>query len=282
MINVDCKKLKEEGLNNLKEKTKGINITLKILQIEGDSASDLYIKNKIKASQLAGIKTDHILFDKNVTTDKILEIISKFNQDNKVNGIMLQLPVPEYIDQQKIINAIDPKKDVDGLTNENLGRIMTDTEGLRPCTAEGVLRLLDKIIGLHNLSSKRAVIIGRTSLISLPLVHMLLHYNVTPTICHTYTKNLQDLTKEADILITAMGGSPFIGASMIKKGAVIIDVSTTYDQQTGCLHGDVVYNEVVNKASYVTPVPGGVGQLTVLELMNNAYKAYQLQAKNLE
>ena len=278
MNKVDCRKLKQDGLLKLQEKLKGKEVLLEIIQVIGDAASDTYVKNKTKASEMAGIKVNHRLFKPDVTTEKLLEVINELNNDKTVNGIMLQLPVPKHIDAGKVINAINPLKDVDGLTNENLGRIMTNTKGLRPCTAEGVLQILDKVIGLKNLKGKEAVIIGRSKLVGLPLLHMLLKYDVTPTMCHTKTKNLTQITQKADIVITAAGAKePFIGSDMIKKGAIVIDVSTVRDEVSGKLHGDVLYDEVLKKAGYVTPVPGGVGQLTVLELMNNTYKSYKLQ-----
>lgn len=278
MLNIDCKNLKQEGLLELKEKVKDKNITLKIIQVAGDKASDVYIKNKMKASTLVGINAEHILFNPSVTTNELLETVNKLNNDKSVNGIMLQLPVPSHIDASKVINKINPLKDVDGLTNENLGRIINNIQGLRPCTAEGILTILDKAIGLNNLSGKDIVIIGASKLIGLPLLHMLLHYEATVTMCHIKTKDLKAKTKNADIIITATGSkTPFIDKDYIKEGSIVIDVSTAFDEKTGQMHGDVLYDEVVDKASFVTPVPGGVGQMTVLELLNNTYKAYELQ-----
>ena len=277
MENVDCRKLKEEGLKKLKELTKNKHITLKVIQVEGDKASDLYIKNKKNAAKLCGIEAEHILFKNNVTDEDIIDIIEVFNKDDSVNGIMVQLPLPKHLNPDKIINAIDKNKDVDGLTNENLGRIVSKEEGLRPCTAEGVMKILDNCIGLNNLKGKTVTIIGRSKLVGLPLFHMLLAFDATLTICHTKTNNLNFYTKNADIIITAAGAKKaFINCDMIKENSIIIDVSTVTDEN-GKFHGDVIYDEVINKAGYVSKVPGGVGQLTVLELMNNTYKAYLLQ-----
>ncbi len=279
MKQVDCRKLKIQGLEILKEKIKGENINLKVIQIEGDKASDLYVSNKKKAASFVGIKADHVLLPNDIKEDDLKSLIKNFNNDESVNGIMVQLPIPAHLDADDVIETIDKDKDVDGLTSQNLGRIMSKKEGLKPCTAEGIMNILDACIGLKNLEGKNATIIGRTKLVGLPLFHMLLAYNVTPTICHTKTKKLEQFTKNADILITAAGQeNPFIGQDMIKENSVVIDVSTVRDE-SGKFHGDVLYDEVIDKAGYVTPVPGGVGQLTVLELMNNTYKAYVLQKK---
>jgi len=212
--------------------------------------------------------------------EDIIHLIETLNEDNKTHGIMVQLPLPQALNEDKIINTINPDKDVDGLTNQNLGRIMTKTEGLRPCTAEGVLNVIDECIGLDKIKGKEVVIIGRTTLVGLPLIHMLLNYNVTPTICHTKTKDLKWHTQKADILITAAGTKEYlIDSSMIKDGALVIDVSTTIDNN-GKFHGDV-NPEIKEKAGYLTPVPGGIGQLTVLELMKNTYRAYEIQKKKI-
>ena len=274
---VDCKELKVAGLEALEKQTSEKEITLKVIQVKGDKASDIYVRNKAKASLKAGIHLDHILLDEDVQMEEILYLIESFNNDDAVNGIMVQLPLPKHLNESSIINAINPDKDVDGLTNINLGKIVANEEGLRPCTAQGVMEVLDNVIGLDNLVGKKVTIIGRTKLVGLPLFHMLLNLNATPVICHTKTENLSDYTQTADILITAAGASkPFIGSDMIKDGAIVIDVSTVKDDD-GKFHGDVIYGEVKDKASYVSPVPGGIGQLTVLELLRNTYKAYLFQ-----
>ena len=280
MKQVDCKSLKAQGLLELEEKIKAKNIVLKIIQVAGDKASDVYVRNKKKASENIGLQADHLLFEDDIQTEQLIEVIESLNKDDSVHGIMVQLPLPKHIDEYKVINSITPIKDVDGLTNENLGRIVTNNEGLRPCTAEGVLKILDEVIGLDSLKGKKAVIIGRSKLVGLPLFHMLMACDATITMCHTKTENLKEITNEADILITAAGSKePFIDSSYIKDGSIVIDVSTVRNLETGKLHGDVLYDDAIKKASYVTPVPGGVGQMTVLELMNNTYKAYQLQNK---
>ena len=280
MKQVDCKSLKAQGLLELEEKIKDKNIVLKIIQVAGDKASDVYVRNKKKASENIGLQADHLLFEDDIQTEQLIEVIESLNKDDSVHGIMVQLPLPKHIDEYKVINSITPIKDVDGLTNENLGRIVTNNEGLRPCTAEGVLKILDEVIGLDSLKGKKAVIIGRSKLVGLPLFHMLMACDATITMCHTKTENLKEITNEADILITAAGSKePFIDSSYIKDGSIVIDVSTVRNLETGKLHGDVLYDDAIKKASYVTPVPGGVGQMTVLELMNNTYKAYQLQNK---
>lgn len=279
MNTVDCKKLKAEGLEKLKTQVEGKNVSLRIIQVEGDSASDVYVRNKMKAGTEIGLDINHILLNKEVTNEQIIEIIEVLNNDNTINGIMVQLPLPKHLDEKLIINSINPEKDVDGLTNENLGRVLGNEEGLRPCTAEGVMNILDECIGLENLKGKQVTIIGRTKLVGLPLFHMLLAYNATPVICHTKTEDMENYIKNADIVITAAGSKdPFIDSTMIKENSIIIDVSTVRGED-GKLHGDVIYEDAITKAGYVTPVPGGVGQLTVLELMKNTYKAYTFQKK---
>lgn len=280
MKNIDCKELKQKGLQQLKKELEGKEVTLKVIQVEGDSASDLYVRNKKKAAELIGMNFEHILLPEDISEEDIIHLIETLNEDNKTHGIMVQLPLPQALNEEKIINTINPDKDVDGLTNQNLGRIMTKTEGLRPCTAEGVLNVIDECIGLDEIKGKEVVIIGRTTLVGLPLIHMLLNYNVTPTICHTKTKDLKWHTQKADILITAAGTKEYlIDSSMIKDGALVIDVSTTIGNN-GKFHGDV-NPEAKEKAGYLTPVPGGIGQLTVLELMKNTYRAYKIQKKKI-
>ncbi len=280
MKNIDCKELKQKGLQQLKKELEGKEVALKVIQVEGDSASDLYVRNKKKAAELIGMNFEHILLPEDISEEDIIHLIETLNEDNKTHGIMVQLPLPQALNEEKIINTINPDKDVDGLTNQNLGRIMTKTEGLRPCTAEGVLNVIDECIGLDKIKGKEVVIIGRTTLVGLPLIHMLLNYNVTPTICHTKTKDLKWHTQKADILITAAGTKEYlIDSSMIKDGALVIDVSTTIDNN-GKFHGDV-NPEIKEKAGYLTPVPGGIGQLTVLELMKNTYRAYEIQKKKI-
>lgn len=277
MKNVDCRKLKADGLEELKNNVEGKKVSLRIIQVEGDSASDVYVRNKMKAGLEVGLDIQHILLDHNVPSSQILGLIDVFNNDNNVNGIMVQLPLPKHLDENLIINEINPEKDVDGLTTYNMGKIVSKEEGLRPCTAEGIMNILDKCVGLENLEGKDVTIIGRSKLVGLPLFHMLLEYNATPTLCHSKTKDLKSKTKDADIIVTAAGSKErIINSEMIKEGAIVIDVSTVKGED-GKLHGDVDYDDVIEKASYVTPVPGGVGQLTVLELMKNTYKAYTMQ-----
>ena len=277
MKQVDCRKLKAEGLEELKKEAKDKKVSLRIIQVDGDSASDVYVRNKMKAGIEIGMDIQHILLDNDVPSSQILGLIDVLNNDDSINGIMVQLPLPKHLNEDEIINRIDPMKDVDGLTTANLGKIVSGEEGLRPCTAEGVMNILDNCIGLDNLEGKSVTIIGRSKLVGLPLFHMLLEYNATPVMCHSKTKDLIQYTENADIIVTAAGSKEkIITSDMIKEGAIIIDVSTVKGED-GKLHGDVQYDEVIKKAGYVTPVPGGVGQLTVLELMKNTYKAHALQ-----
>lgn len=282
MINLDCKELKKECLEKMCTETYNKNVKLVVIQVGNDSASCKYTSQKVKAGKLSGINVDHVLLDESISSDELLKVIELYNNDDDVNGLIVQLPLPKHLDEDIIINSIDPKKDVDGLTNENIGLLVSGTPRFIPCTAKGVMRVIDNVIGLENISSKKAVILGRTKLVGLPLVHLFLKYNVTPVICHSKTDKdvFYDELSSADIVVTATGSSkPFISSDMIKDGAIVLDVTTYFNEDTKKLTGDVIYDDVVKKAMYVSPVPGGIGQMTVLELMDNTLISYNNQKK---
>lgn len=280
MNKVDCKELKRTGLEELAYNIGDEKVKLVVIQVGENAESTKYVNQKKKAVELSGIEVDHVNLNASISESELAELIRTYNEDTSVHGLIVQLPLPKHIDEDYITNLVDSKKDVDGLTDINLGKIAAGKPYLVPCTAKGVMTILDEVMGLQNISGKKAVILGRTKLVGLPLMHLLIQSNATVTMCHSKTKNINEYLKEADIIVTATGAKePFISSDMIKEGAIVIDVTTTYNPELKRLTGDVIYEDVASKAGYVSPVPGGVGQMTVLELMNNTYKAY-LNQKN--
>lgn len=278
-LELDCRKLKKDKLLELKEQIEKemLHPVLAIIQVGSLDASNIYIRNKRKAADEIGIETKLYKFDEEVSTEELCSVIEKLNQSDEVNGIFIQLPLPKHLDENFLIDHIDPNKDVDGLTTINLGKLMNHDNSLVPCTPSAVMDIIDSLN--YDLTGKKAVIIGRSRLVGMPLFHLLLKRNATVTICHSKTKNLKDYTSQADILITAAGTKiNLVTEDMVKSGAVIIDVSIIRDENNQ-LHGDVDYDLVKEKVSYITPVPGGVGQLTVLELMKNTVKAKEIQKR---
>lgn len=280
MKKADCKELKRTGLEELAYNIGDEKVKLVVIQVGENAESTKYVNQKKKAGELSGIEVDHVNLNASISESELAELIRTYNEDTSVHGLIVQLPLPKHIDEDYITNLVDSKKDVDGLTDINLGKIAAGKPYLVPCTAKGVMTILDEVMGLQNISGKKAVILGRTKLVGLPLMHLLIQSNATVTMCHSKTKNINEYLKEADIIVTATGAKePFISSDMIKEGAIVIDVTTTYNPELKRLTGDVIYEDVASKAGYVSPVPGGVGQMTVLELMNNTYKAY-LNQKN--
>ena len=222
-----------------------------------------------------GYEYEHIKLD-NVTTDDVLEVIGKLNNDTTVNGILVQLPLPKEIDSDKIVNAISPLKDVDGLTDINNGLLFHDKDTLYSCTPYGIMELLDRYN--INVSGKHVVIVGRSSLVGKPMAMMMLNRDATVTICHSKTKNLEEYTKKADVLIVAIGKANFITSDMVSDNTVVVDVGISRTENGLC--GDVDFESVKDKCSYITPVPGGVGQMTVAMLAKNVLKAYEMQKRN--
>lgn len=245
---------------------------LAVITIGDDEASKVYVNNKRKSCEQVGISFMHFDYLSEVKESVVINKIKELNKDVSVNGIIVQLPIPDNFNVDKIINTIDVSKDVDGLTNESKIRRMNNKSGLIPCTTKGILELLDyyKI----NMESKRVVVVGRSELVGTPTYQECLKRNATVTICHSKTKDLGSITKEADILIVATGHKYLIDKNMIKEGCVIIDVGISRDN--GKLYGDVNPN-VSDKCSYLTPVPGGVGPMTVVMLLKNTFIAYKNQ-----
>ena len=245
---------------------------LAVITIGDDEASKVYVNNKRKSCEQVGISFMHFDYLSEVKESVVINKIKELNKDVSVNGIIVQLPIPDHFNVDKIINTIDVSKDVDGLTNESKIRRMNNKSSLIPCTTKGILELLDyyKI----NIESKRVVVVGRSELVGTPTYQECLKRNATVTICHSKTIDLGSITKEADILIVATGHKYLIDKNMIKEGCVIIDVGISRDN--GKLYGDVNPN-VSDKCSYLTPVPGGVGPMTVVMLLKNTFIAYKNQ-----
>lgn len=273
---LDGKKLKEKKLNILKEETSKLDkkLTLCVIQVGEDTASEIYVNQKKKMADFVGFAFKHIKLKNDVSEDYLLSIIDKENKDDKTTGIIVQMPLPSHINETKIQNAIDYNKDIDGLSDINTGRLVHNRKALISCTPKGILELLKE----YNIKieSKHVVIVGRSNLVGKPLVNLFLNENATVTICHSKTKNLKDYTITADILISAVGKKNLITKDMVKQNAVVIDVGIT--RENNKLYGDVDFDNVSNKASYITPVPGGVGPMTVTELGYNVLEAYQLRS----
>lgn len=270
---LDGKEVKLKILEDLKQKLLNLNekLGLVVIQIGNDPASDVYVRQKKKMAEDLGYNFNHINLDENVSEDEILAIIDKLNNDNMVDGILVQMPIPSTLNVKRIQNAILPYKDVDGLTDINIGKLVHNEDSLVACTPMGIIDLLD----YYNIDieGKNVVIIGRSDLVGKPLASLMINRNATVTLCHSKTINLDFYTKNADILVVAIGKPNFIKRDSVKEGAVIIDVGINR-MANGMLCGDVDFDDVKDKVSYITPVPGGVGQMTVAELALNTYKAH--------
>lgn len=275
---LDGKVVKTMALEGLKKLVNEIErpLGLTVIQVGDNASSNIYIKQKRKMAEFLGFNFNHIKLEDDVTLEEILKIIDELNNDEEVDGILVQMPVPEHLDSKVIQNAINPLKDVDGLTDINMGKLVHKKECLVPCTALGIMELLN----YYNIPviSKNVVVVGRSDLVGRPVAELLINASATVTLCHSKTKDLASITRGADILIVAVGKSRLITKDMVKDGAVVIDVGIN-KLEDGSLCGDVDFENVKDKCSYITPVPGGVGQMTVLELGFNTYKAYLLRHK---
>ena len=236
-----------------------------------DPASKVYVTNKEKACNSVGIVNDTIRLPENASEDSVLEIINAFNNNEFVDGILVQLPLPKHINQDHILNAINPNKDVDCFHPVNVANLWLGKNGIKPCTPQGIIDLLD--YGNIDLRGKHVVVLGRSNIVGLPVAKMCLDRNATVTICHSKTKNLKEITQTADILIVAVGKPKFINNSHLKPGAVVIDVGI--NRVEGKLFGDVDHDSITLKASYSTPVPGGVGPMTIACLLKNTLECYE-------
>ena len=258
-------------------KQKGINPKLAVIMVGNDKGSAVYVKNKSKACEKVGIEFEEFLFDENITQEELMNKINELNQDSSITGILLQSPIPRHLDEQMAFNAILPEKDVDGFNPINVGKLSIGNDAFISCTPFGIVKILEEY--KIETEGKHAVIIGRSNIVGKPMAQCLLEKNATVTICHSRTKNLKEITKQADILVVAMGKAKFITKEYVKDGAVVIDVGINR-LDDGKICGDVDFESVVDSSSYITPVPGGVGPMTIAMLMKNTVKAAILNKEN--
>lgn len=269
-ISLEIKKELEAKMKREREKT-GRKPGLGIIQVGKDVASSVYVNSQIKGSKSIGIETKLYSFEENVVEEMLLQKIEELNQSETIDGIILQLPLPDHISRSRILQAISVNKDVDGFKTENMGRLHLGEEGFNPCTPEGVITLLKRY---HiPIAGKNVTIIGRSNIVGKPMLGLFVNHDATVTICNSLTKNLKEHTQNADILVVAIGKAGFITADMVKKDAVVVDVGINRNQE-GNIVGDVLFEDVAEKTSYITPVPGGVGSMTVAMLFQNIWKAF--------
>lgn len=272
---IDGKVISKQIKDELKEKVaqlkdEGKEVCLAVIQVGNDPASTVYVGNKKKACEYIGIKSLAYEIPEETTEEELLGIIDKLNKDDSVHGILVQLPVPKHINEEKIINAISPSKDVDGFHPASVGALSIGQKGFVSCTPAGVIQLLKR--SNIEISGKECVVIGRSNIVGKPMSMLLLRENGTVTICHSRTKDLKEVCKRADILVVAIGKPKMIDASYVKEGATVIDVGIHRDE-SGKLCGDVDFDSVEPIAGAITPVPGGVGPMTIAMLMNNCVEA---------
>lgn len=258
-------KIEVEGLRK-----KGVIPKLAVIMIGNDKASEVYVRNKSRACNEVGIDFEEFLKDENTTQEELIKLIDELNNRKDIHGILLQSPIPKHLNIREAFNRIDYKKDVDGFHPINVGKLSIGEDSFISCTPYGVMKMLEA----YNIDveGKRAVVIGRSNIVGKPVAQCLLNKNATVTICHSRTKDIEKVVKEADIVIAALGKPKFVTEDMIKDGAVVIDVGINRNED-GKLVGDVDFQNIENKASYITPVPGGVGPMTIAMLMNNVVKA---------
>lgn len=270
-ISAAVKQKVADGVAELKEK--GITTGLAVIIVGEDPASKIYVANKKKACEALGIISQEYALPAETTEEELLSLIDTLNHEKSINGILCQLPLPRHLDEKKIINSISPEKDVDAFHPHNVGRIMIGDYDFVPCTPAGIMEMLE-YEGIDP-TGKTCVVIGRSNIVGKPMGMLLLHKNGTVTICHSRTKELASVCRNADILVAAVGKANFVTADMVKDGAVVIDVGMNRDN--GKLCGDVKFDEVAEKASAITPVPGGVGPMTIAMLMKNTLTAARRQ-----
>ena len=271
---LDGKKLRDKIFSDLKAKLDKMpeKPTLAVILAGDDPASQIYVRNKKKTAENLGINSIVIEYPKNVTETELISKIQEFNNDKKITAILVQLPLPQHINKFKVIDAILPQKDVDGLTPYNLGKLFAGEEPyVYPCTPKGILLLLDEYC--INPDGKHVVVVGRSNLVGKPVSQMLLKRNATVTMCHSHTKNLTDITKTADIVVSAVGKN-VIGEKMLKSNCVVVDVGI-YRDENGKVRGDVDFENISKIAAYISPVPGGVGPMTRASLMLNTVELFE-------
>ncbi len=275
---IDGKRISQEIKDELRDKVaqlkeEGKEIALAVIQVGEDPASSVYVRNKKRACEYIGIKSLSYEVPESTTQEELLAIIDECNKNPECNGILVQLPVPKHIDEDTIIRAIDPKKDVDGFHPMSVGALTIGEAGFVSCTPAGIIQLL-KRSGI-SIEGKECVVVGRSNIVGKPMALLLLRENGTVTICHSRTKDLREVTKRADILIAAIGKPKFFDASYVKEGAVVIDVGI-HRNENNKLCGDVDYDDVAPHCSAITPVPGGVGPMTIAMLMNNCVESAEM------
>ncbi|HHU24099.1 MAG TPA: bifunctional methylenetetrahydrofolate dehydrogenase/methenyltetrahydrofolate cyclohydrolase FolD [Acholeplasmataceae bacterium] len=248
-----------------------------IVEVGNDTASEIYVRNKVRAANFVGINARLIKKDSSISQEELLKLIDELNADEGIHGIIVQLPLPKHMDERVVIDRIDPNKDIDGFGILNKGKLFSGMKCFQPATPLGIIKLLDA----YNieLKGKEAVVVGRSNIVGKPMGMMLLLRDATVTIAHRYTVDLKKITKEADILVVAVGKKDLITADMVKPRAVIVDVGINRDGDKIC--GDVDFENVSKVASYITPVPGGVGPLTIAALLDNTVKAYEQKMQGL-
>ncbi len=272
-----AKKIRKELKLEVEElKQKGIIPKLAVIMVGDNSASQVYVRNKSRACEKVGIEFEEFLFDKDTLEEELINTIDNLNKDEKIHGILLQSPVPKHINIQKAFERISPSKDVDGFNAVNVGKLATGQDAFISCTPYGIVKILEEY-GIET-EGKNAVILGRSNIVGKPMIQCMLNKNATVTVCHSRTKNIEEITKNADILIAAIGKPKFVTENMVKTGAVVIDVGINR-LEDGSLCGDVDFENLCEKASYITPVPGGVGPMTIAMLLNNVVKAAKLSLK---
>lgn len=278
-IIIDGKGIAEEIKDNIKEEVlklnqEGIQPGLAVVIVEGDSASRIYVNNKKKACERVGIYSQEYTLSSQITQDELITLIDSLNDDSSIHGILVQLPLPKHLNEKEVINRICPIKDVDAFHPQNVGKIMLGDYDFLPCTPAGIMEILkhENI----NIEGKNCVVIGRSNIVGKPMSMLMLHANATVTVCHSKTRNLKEICKYADIIIAAVGKANFVTKDMVKDEAVVIDVGMNR-REDGKLCGDVKFDEVKGKASYISPVPGGVGPMTIAMLMKNTITAAKLQ-----
>ena len=272
---IDGKKISTEIKDEVKAKVaelkeQGIEVCLAVVQVGNNPASCVYVNNKKKACEYVGFRSVSHELPEETTEAELLELIDKLNNDDTINGILVQLPLPAHMDENKVIDAISPYKDVDGFHLMNVGALSTGQNGFISCTPYGIIQLLKR--SNIDIAGKHCVVIGRSNIVGKPMSMLLLRENGTVTVVHSKTQNMKEITKQADILVVAIGKPKFVDDTFVKEGAVVIDVGINRDEDNK-ICGDVDYDKVFDKVSAITPVPGGVGPMTIAMLMNNCLEA---------
>lgn len=275
---IDGKRISQEIKEELKQEVAvlreaGKECCLAVIQVGNDPASSVYVRNKKRACEYIGVKSLSYELPESTTEEELLTLIGKLNEDQTVHGILCQLPLPKHIDEEKVLNMISPKKDVDGFHPQNVGALVVGQKGFISCTPAGIIELLKR--SNIEIAGKHCVVIGRSNIVGKPMALLMLRENATVTVCHSKTTNLKEICKEADILIVAIGKPQFVTADYVKDGAVVIDVGIHRDAENK-LCGDVAYDEVKDYTSAITPVPGGVGPMTIAMLMHNCVEAMKI------